>query len=75
MIATFNYKNHRGEIALRTVEVQSLDFLYNPGFGYQPGWFLSGICQDKGERRSFALSHIQFTHYEKSSGYTIPLGD
>lgn len=58
MLVSFKYKNHNGQEAIRHVEVESLDFLVNPGFGYQPGWFLSGICQDKKERRSFALSHI-----------------
>lgn len=57
-VATFRYRNHKGEEAIRSVAVESLDFLVNPGFGYQPGWFISGICQDKLERRSFALSHI-----------------
>lgn len=58
MKATFKYRNHGGKEAIRTIEVQSLDFLRNPGFGYQPGWFLTGICEDKKEVRSFALSHI-----------------
>lgn len=58
MYAKFKYKNHRGEIADRVVKVESLDYLIEPGYGYEAGWFLSGTCQDKGERRSFALVNI-----------------
>lgn len=76
MIVTFNYKNWRGEVTVRHVKVESLDFYMSPGFGYQPGWFLSGICQDKKERRSFALTHIQWDRNQNGpQGYTIPLGE
>ena len=57
---TFTYLNHRGEFSRRTVLVDSLEFQNNPGLGYQSGWFLSGICQDREARRSFALSRIVF---------------
>lgn len=57
-IATFKYLNHRGVVAARRVEMYSIDFQKNPGFGYQPGWFLTGMCLDKNEIRSFALTHI-----------------
>lgn len=59
----FTYKNHRGETALREVEVESLVFRFdpNPEYGYQPGWFLK--CRDysygrPGDPRDFALSNI-----------------
>lgn len=56
----FTYKNHRGEIALRTIVPDSLEYLTegNPDFGYPPGWFLSGHDLDKNARRSFALVNI-----------------
>lgn len=62
---TFTYKNHRNEIAPRTIEVTSLDYvpLPNNDYGYGPGWFLTGY-DFTGERqgqevRSFALCNIQ----------------
>jgi len=30
----------------------------NPGFDYEPGWFLSGFDTHKQARRSFALTNI-----------------
>jgi len=64
-IATFQYKNHRGEIAIRSVAVDAIEFIREPGYNYQPGWFISGICQDRMQRRSFALSHIVISPGEK----------
>jgi len=55
----FWYLNHNGKRAQRTVLVDSLEFLVAPGFGYQPGWFLSGWDCDKKARRSFALSRVE----------------
>lgn len=75
---TFYYKNHRGEVAERRVEVDSLEFVTNPGFGYQPGWFLSGHDLDKDARRSFALSHIQSGDIDfvgRGKGFIMPLAD
>ena len=57
-IISFRYRNHRGELATRIVDVDSIEFIREPGFGYQSGWFVSGIDQAKNFRRSFALSHI-----------------
>lgn len=57
--ATFRYKNHRGEIAERTVTLGTIEYLPEPGYGYKPGWFLSGWCHDKRARRSFAFANIQ----------------
>lgn len=54
----FTYRNHRGEIERRTVTPTEIEFIANPGFDYQSGWFLSGWDHDKQARRSFALSHI-----------------
>lgn len=55
---SFFYKNHRGEVAERTIDVDSIEWQNNPGYDYQPGWFISGHCHDRDARRSFALSHI-----------------
>lgn len=61
---SFMYTNHRGEKSLRTIIPESLDFIYNSTYGYQPGWFISGADQDRqGARRSFALSHIVFKDF------------
>lgn len=60
----FKYKNHRGEVAERTVEPFSLTFytVPSPEYGHQPGWFLTGLdfTGDRdGVPRSFALVNIQ----------------
>lgn len=54
----FQYKNHRGEITMRTVRFKALQFLIRPGYNYQPGWFLHGYDMDKLADRSFALCNI-----------------
>lgn len=55
---TFKYLNHRGKTAERTIDVDAIEFILRPSFGYQPGWFISGRCHDKDARRSFALNRI-----------------
>lgn len=57
-IACFKYRNHRGEVANRTIIVDAVEFIRNPGFDYQSGWFVSGHCLKKKARRSFALANI-----------------
>lgn len=59
-IIKFRYLNHRGEMWERTLDVTAIEFIHKPGYGYQPGWFISGFDRDRqGDvRRSFALSHI-----------------
>lgn len=54
----FDYKNHRGETRPRTIQFIGIIFLKDPGYGYQPGWFVHGVCEDKNEVRSFALCNI-----------------
>jgi predicted DNA-binding transcriptional regulator YafY len=54
----FTYLNHHGKKEVRTIDPESLEFIKNPGFGYQPGWFLSGRCHEKNARRSFSLNRI-----------------
>ena len=54
----FTYRNYKGEHEVRTVIPTSVDFLSDPGFGYQPGWFLTGIDVDRKEKRSFFLANI-----------------
>lgn len=58
----FAYKNHRGEVNNRTVDVDSIEFITtvhaDDDYGYQPGWFLSGWDHTKQARRSFALCNI-----------------
>src|SRR5690242_4329685 len=52
----FVYTNYKNETAERDVEVLSIDFLTNPGFGYAPGWFITGRDRDrKGDVRSFRI--------------------
>lgn len=67
----FKYKNHNGKIAERTVIVESLEYIIDPGFGYPPGWFLSGYCYDKKARRSFALGNIILPEDEARKFFTL----
>lgn len=53
--ATFEYTNHRGEVAVRTVMVERISWIDEPDFGYKPGWFATGLCLDRKAIRSFAL--------------------
>lgn len=57
-IITFTYRNHRGEVAERRVRGGLLVWLGAPGYGYKPGWFITGTDVDKEATRSFALSNI-----------------
>ena len=65
MLVKFRYKNHRGEVEDREVNVTSLDYYPMPNFdyGHGPGWFLSGYDHSRGRGgtvfRSFALANIQ----------------
>ncbi|RWB40431.1 MAG: hypothetical protein EOQ44_25140 [Mesorhizobium sp.] len=63
----FMYLNHRGETAKRRIEVDSIEFHRNPGFGYQPGWFVSGFDLDRNNRRSFALSRIVLPEHDTNN--------
>lgn len=78
MEVTFTYTNYKGVTSERTVAVECLEFLDKPGFGYQSGWFLSGIDLDKQQRRSFALPHIKLpgrfvTGHRKGTRLCLPL--
>ena len=69
---TFTYKNHRGEVEVRSVEPIALEYIPAPPLEYEPGWFLR--CKDfsrgrEGDIRSFALKNIQGDR----SGVTIGL--
>jgi hypothetical protein len=61
----FAYRNYRGEIEERIVDVDDRPFdrlQYYPrgGNDFHPegGWMLSGICRDRKARRSFELKSI-----------------
>ena len=58
--STFTYLNHAGKKSVRTIDVECVEFIRSPGFGYQSGWFLSGFDSEKQARRSFALDRIIF---------------
>lgn len=55
---SFAYRNHRGELETRRVVPEAIEFHANPGYNYQPGWFLTGYDLDRQAVRSFALSHM-----------------
>lgn len=51
----FIYTNYKNETEERDIDVLSFDFLSKPGFGYQPGWFITGIDREKKATRSFRI--------------------
>lgn len=55
---TFTYRNHKGAIEQRSIIPDALEWINDPGYNYQPGWFLSGRCTERKQRRSFALANI-----------------
>jgi hypothetical protein len=57
-VVTFRYLNYKGEESDRTIADPVLEYHSHPGFGYQPGWFISGYDASRDARRSFALTHI-----------------
>lgn len=57
---SFTYINHNGKKSRRTINPETLEFDFKPGYGYQPGWAISGYCHDKEARRTFFLSRIIF---------------
>jgi len=54
----FWYTNHRGEVSEREVDVECVEYLPNPGYGYTAGWFLAGHDCVKDARRSFKFDNI-----------------
>lgn len=60
MKISFDYLNHNGKLARREIEPDALEFIFDPGFGYQPGWVISGHDFAKEARRSFFLPRIVF---------------
>ena len=70
----FYYKNHRGQVELRTIEPVSLQYVASPHleYGYAPGWFLhgldfterDGVARDGSQGRSFSLDHIQMEGFK-----------
>jgi len=69
----FNYLNHRGEKALRTVTPLSVEYIAAPGFNYQPGWFLNGFCHDRQQTRTFAFTNIEPVSVHEGTGDHILL--
>lgn len=77
-MTVFRYLNHRGELTERHIRVDALEFLFRPGYGYQPGWFLSGHDLDKDARRSFSLNRVHFeipTHARETFVLWRPTND
>lgn len=54
----FFYTNHRGMSNMRRVRTIAIEHLSEPGFGYEPGWFLRAFDLDKNAERSFELARI-----------------
>jgi hypothetical protein len=59
-ILIFKYLNHRGSTDMREVLFESVQYIREPGYGYEPGWFISGYDLHRKARRSFALANIIF---------------
>lgn len=60
-VLTFPYRNHRNEVEKRIVSAERLEFLPNPGYGYPPGWFITGRDNARDATRSFSLDRIAET--------------
>jgi hypothetical protein len=81
--AVFVYKNHKGIVETRRVSQVRLELISNPGYGYQPGWFLSGYDEARKAHRSFALANIVLDDDSRfgspvgniGSGWAIPIHD
>lgn len=58
-VIKMTYRNYRGEVSRRTISPISIWF-GTTDWHPEPGWLLSGIDMDKGERRDFALADCQF---------------
>lgn len=61
MAVKFKYKNHKGEIADRTVTIEGIERIRDgiSDYGYPAGcWVLVGWDHDKDARRSFLLENI-----------------
>lgn len=71
LTVSFKYHNHRDEVEQRTITVDALEYVWQPGFNYQPGWFLSGFCHSRKARRSFALSNIVLPTGDKFKFYKL----
>lgn len=67
-VLRFSYTNHRGETAIRRITPKMLEFQREPGYGYEPGWFLTGFDLDKHAMRSFSLSNITVEDQGNSAG-------
>lgn len=70
-LTIFKYKNHRGEVAVRSIIPEGIEWLGNPGFDYKPGWFLTGFDVDKQARRSFSLENIIIPQDKNGVGATF----
>lgn len=50
----FVYTNYKGETEERDIDVLEITYMSKPGFGYEPGWFLTGRDRGRGgDVRSF----------------------
>lgn len=56
-IASFRYRNHRGEEAVRTVRPIRIWFGCT-AYHREAGWLLEAFCLDRRETRDFALGNI-----------------
>lgn len=56
-LVKFNYVNHRGEAAERTVRPIRIWF-GSTAWHTETQWFLEGFCLDRKESRDFAMSNI-----------------
>lgn len=56
----FRYRNHRGEIADRTIRASGIGIWYgvNPPWHRDPQWLMAAYDIEKGETRNFALKDI-----------------
>ncbi len=61
-IIQFDYINHVGELARRSVMVESFSYGNTPYHG-EHQWLLNAIDLDKKARRTFAMKDISYVDY------------
>jgi len=72
--ARFWYRNYRGKIEYRNIVIgEPAHYVANPGYGYRPGWVVSGYClvNPSLPYRSFSLEHDRLWFAGKD-GWTEP---
>ena len=68
LLIEFNYRNYKGEISRRRVNVHTVEFGSNEWHPPEPQWLMQAIDLDKNEQRAFAMKDMwKVTRIERES--------